>query len=164
MADLEKIRSEIEKRCRFTQILSLVEPPETDEIDAAVYDAVDEINSLEPNTSYTLDWIQENSDPRWMKLVYDGAAYRVIDMLIKDWTANGLDVDLGDGVALASKLGDYNTLRDTLKTSFDENLEKLKTAALKTSRVRTFSTGLGLNSLSSFGRRSRQYFKSSRIT
>lgn len=164
-AEMAAIRSEVEKRSRFSQILSLVEPPEDDELDAAIYDALDDINSLEPSTNYSLENIIGSTDTRWKRLLYLGAAHNAVGMLLKDWTANGIDVDLGDGVALASKLSDYQTLHSDLKDEFDDKLEKLKTAALKISRVSHFSTGHGLNSLStgSFSKRARRYRQTSRI-
>lgn len=163
--DMDKLRAEIEKRGRWSQILSLIEPPESFEIDAAIFDALDDINSWEPNTRYTLEWVVDNSDTRWLRALYEGAAYRIVDLLVKDWTANGIDVDLGDGVALSSKLSDYSSLRDSLKSSFEEGIERLKTTVLKTSRVKTFSTRQGLSGSPSnaFGRRSLKSYKSSKI-
>lgn len=137
--DMEALRAELEKRNRWKQMESFLPQPTSLEIDAAIFDALDEINSHEPCTNYTLSWVVSNQDTRWLKLVFEGASYRVTDMLVKDWAANGLDVDLGDGVALESKLGDFSSLRDSLKDTFVENLERLKTACLKYSLVSRFS-------------------------
>lgn len=161
MADISAILAEVEKRTRFSEILSLVSPPDEDELTAAVFDSVDDINSFEPSTTYTLDWIMDNQDTRWKRLVYLGAAHNAVRMLLADWTANGIDVDLGDGVALASKLSDYQALESSLKEEFNEKIERLKTAALKFSSVRHFSTSKTMGS-TTFSSRANRYRKSTR--
>ncbi len=161
---MEELRGQIHKRTRFPEIESVIEPPENDEIDAAIFDAVDDINSLEPETSHSLDSILEMSDTRWKRLVILGASANVIRMILFDWTANGIDIDLGDGVQLSTKVGEYESLLSNLREEFDDKLEKLKTAALKISKVRTFTTSQGLNRISSFSRRSERYFKSARYS
>ena len=75
---MEELRGQIHKRTRFREIESVIEPPENDEIDAAIFDAVDDINSLEPETTYTLDQILELTDTRWKRLVFLGACSNVI--------------------------------------------------------------------------------------
>lgn len=163
---LEEIRKDLDKRTRFSQIDNFVNPPTIKEVDAAIFDAVQDINALEPMTSYTIEGIHGEDDGRWYRCLMLGASKNVINMLILDWTAHGLSVDLGDGVALEDRLSNYNTLHDKLKTEFDELLQKLKASVHKHTNVKTFTTRpaerAGRANDNSFGRRARSRIISTR--
>lgn len=135
---LQYVREQIEKRTRFSQIENYIDVPQDPEIDAAIFDAVAEINSAAPETSYTVESIFESTDPRWLRLLCLGAAKNVVQLLIFDWSGNEVDVDFGDGVTFQSKLDNYRSLYDKLSDEFHTRLDELKKSSMKISKVSTF--------------------------
>jgi len=158
---LKTIRSEVYKRSRFNELDTLIDIPNDDEIDAAIYDSLDDINSTEPASDFTIESIMSNSDTRWKRLLYLGASKGVVQTLLFDWTAHGIDVDLGDGVAVSSKLPDYQSLFQLLDEQFDKLLDKLKASSSKLSRVSHFNTKKN-NSTGAFASRASKYHASYR--
>lgn len=161
---LEAIRREVDKRTRISKIDNMIDPPCKEEVDAAIYDAVADINAYEPRTDFTVASIGADPDKRWFRAVTLGAARNTIQTLLLDWTAQGISVDLGDGVSLESRLGDYQTLESTLTERFDDLVTKLKASTERHTNVRTFRTiGMGSQRGQSLGKRAAIHNKSNRL-
>lgn len=126
MAYIDDIRDKVIKKSRFDKINYMIDAPSSDEIDAAIYFAVDEINSYPPLTNHKFE-DYESLDPRYQFVLINCSAKNVIDTLIFDWVANGLDASIGD-FTLESKLGDYNTLYDRLANDCKDTITRLKPA------------------------------------
>lgn len=143
MTALELVRAEVYKRTRFKGAETLINVITDDEVDAAIHDALQDINSHEPSTSYTLEEMWNTEDKRWKRLLYLGASRNIVSTLILDWTANGLDIDLGDGVATRSKMSDYRILGDNLQDQFETLLGRLKTTSERYNNLSQWSTSPG---------------------
>jgi len=76
-AKYDTLRESIFKRYRFNKIDNMLPMPETLEIEAAIADAVQDINSFPPETSFTFDQIYDGADPRWKRMLYMGAAKNI---------------------------------------------------------------------------------------
>nr|DAX81727.1 MAG TPA: hypothetical protein [Bacteriophage sp.] len=138
--DINDLIKEVKLRARFDNIDDIVDLPSDDEIKAAIYDTLDDINSLEPETYLKLDTVLTIDDTRWRRLLVLGTAANTVQTLVFDWTHNGFEADLNNGVNVTNRLSDYQTLLQSLKNEFDQRLEKLKNASLKFSSVRHFTT------------------------
>lgn len=162
--DINDYVSEVERKARFHLIDDLVSKPSTDELKDAIYDAMDDINSTEPETAYKVQEVLDMTDTRLKRLLTIGASRNAIQTLIYDWTANGLDADLGNGISVANRLGDFQSLHQQLTDEFNDRLEKFKASALKTSSVTHFRTSKNLLAPfgNSFGKRATRYSKSVR--
>ncbi len=154
---LEEIRGDVDRRTRITQIDNFINPPTVKEVDAAIFDALQDINSFEPMTSFSIEGIHADADGRWYRALTLGSAKNIVQMLIFDWTAHGMDVDLGDGVALASRLSDYESLRSALSDEFVALVERLKASTQRHVNLQHFHTLLKDRdgNQSSFGKRAR---------
>ena len=131
---VEKIRIRT-RYDRFDELVGdIVSKPGRDEIVAAIYDAVGEINSYEPATSFTIEGFMTQSDTRWHRVLMLGASVNFIRTLVFDWTANGFGPQVED-LQIENKLSDYKDLLNSL-----DLLEKLKTSALKLVRTSSFAT------------------------
>ena len=143
MADETTLRTyfigQVKKFGRFTAFDVMVPEPDDEEIYMAVFEALDDINSMAPQTHFTLDAVYENTDPRWKRLVVLGAAAYSLDFMIFELTANGVDVQIGE-IQDASKLADISSLRGQVFEQFQQLLEKLKTSSQKFCRSFTYDT------------------------
>ena len=136
---VEKIRIRT-RYDRFDELVGdIVSKPGRDEIVAAIYDAIGEINSYEPATSFTIEGFMTQSDTRWHRVLMLGASANFIRTLVFDWTANGFSPQVED-LQIENKLSDYKDLLASLEEQFKDLLEKLKTSALKLVRTSSFAT------------------------
>ena len=154
---------EIVKRSRLNGIEDVVDKIRDEEIEAAMLDAIDEINLFEPATTFTIEHILEN-DVRLKALFYLGAAKNLVKLMVYDFTANGVDLDLGDGVALQNRLGDYQSLLSIVNDEFDKRLERFKSSSVKLYKINAFSTrDVNIGGYYPLSRRLSIYRKSSRL-
>ncbi len=153
---LEEIREDMDKRSRISLIDNFINPPTAKEVDSAIFDAVQDINAFEPMTSFTIEGIHGDVDGRWYRAMTLAASRNVVTMLLHDWTAHGISVDLGDGVALETKLGDYTSLHGLLSDEFEKLVERLKDSTQRAVKVTHFQTSRKDRN-SSFGKRSRNF-------
>lgn len=137
---IEDLIQEVKLKARFDNIDDIVDLPSDDEIKAALFDTLDDINSLEPETNFLMRDILEMDDTRWKRVLTLGAAANTVQTLVFDWTHNGFEADLNNGVNVTNRLSDYQSLLQSLKDEFDQRLEKLKAASQRFSIVRHFAT------------------------
>lgn len=124
------LKEAIFKRYRFDKIDNMLPTTESLEVEAAIADAVEDINAFPPETSYTFDWIYEGNDPRWRRMLYIAAAKNICEMLLADWAANGFDAQIDD-LNVNTKIGDYQTLYTTLDEQWNKKMEQLKGTSQK---------------------------------
>ena len=117
----------------------IVHKPSRDEIVAAIFDGLSDINSYEPQTMLTITDIATSVDVRWARLLTIAASRNFVLTLIFDWTANGLAPQIED-LSIENKLPDWKDLYSTLDELFKEQVEKLKGTALKYVRGTVFGT------------------------
>ena len=137
---IEDLIKEVKLKARFDNIDDIVDLPSDEEIKAALFDTLDDINSLEPETNFLMKDILEMDDTRWKRVLTLGTAANTVQTLVFDWTHNGFEADLNNGVNVTNRLSDYQSLLQSLKDEFDQRLEKLKTASQRFSSVRHFAT------------------------
>lgn len=142
---INQLVEKIKIRTRFDTFNNLVgdivSKPTDKEVIAAIYDGLDDINSYEPETRYTILDLYHNTDTRWERLLYVAASKNFINTLLFDWTANGISPQIED-LSIESKLGDFKDLHSQLDEQFKELIEKLKTTALKVNRLSKFGTSV----------------------
>lgn len=140
---LDTLVEEVKVRTRFELFNDLVgdivKKPDYDEIVAAIYDGLGDINSREPATKYSIEFIMNNPDTRWKKALMLVSSRNVIQSLIFDWTANGMSAQIED-LSIENKLDDYHRLYEILTNQFDDLIDKLKHSALRYYRTAIFST------------------------
>lgn len=140
---MQNILEGVEHRWHFSladNILDYI--PDIDDISAAVYDAMDDINGFPPNTMMSLVDVYDNPDTRWKSLLYLGTAKNVIQLLVNLWTQNGFDQTIGE-LRLESKLNDYRSLYDMLVGEFEKKAERVKKTSQKFVKgISSKSTGL----------------------
>jgi hypothetical protein len=159
---LEEIRKDIDKRSRISVIDNFIDKPTVREVDSAIFDAVQDINSFAPMTSFTIESIHGSADGRWYRALTLGAARNVINMLILDWTAHGMSVDLGDGVSLDTKLGDYTSLHSLLTEEFEKLVERLKETTQRAVIVTHFKTNRTGSKNGAFSKRAANFSRMTR--
>lgn len=152
---LDRLVKEIDKRTRFDQMNNLIDLPSKEEKIAALLDTISDINVAPPRTSYKLDNMWEATDPRLERLVVQGASVLVLDTLIYDWTANGVDASI-DEFDLPSRLADFKDLMSTIMEQFEKNLGRLKITNTRVLKGRNYQSSGGYN-------RTSYYTNSSRI-
>ena len=145
----DAIKDAVYKRYRFNEVDNMLTAPASLEVEAAIADAVQDINSFPPETTYTFDWIYEGADPRWRRMLYMGSAKNICELLLTDWTANGFEAQIDD-LNVTSKLADYQALYDILDGQWNKKMEGLKGTSQKCIRGVTaenqnplYSTGSG---------------------
>lgn len=137
--DMVQLRVEVFNRTRFHMVENMLERPTDDEIDCALFDALDDINSAAPTTNFTIDKICEMTDKRWKRMLIFGGAKNTVGMLVADWTANGFDAQIEE-FNVPSKLSDYSSLWTELTNQFNDMLDKLKKSTQKFAKMATYST------------------------
>lgn len=122
---------ELTARFRFPDADNLITAPSDLEQQVAIFDAVQEINTLPPETTHTLASIyDEYADPRLKMLLFLGAGKNIITTLVADWTANGYSLALEE-FNVEDRLDRYKNLLDLLSQQFTERLTNYKTASQK---------------------------------
>lgn len=117
----------VKGRTRFPIMENILEAITDDEIGYAVLDALDEINSFEPETKFTLVDVWTQEDTRWKRLLLLGANKNSILTLLNDWTQRGFDVDIANGeIRQEDRRERINDLYSTLNDRFDDLLDRLK--------------------------------------
>lgn len=105
-------------------------PPLPEELQAAVLDGVSDINSFEPETSFTFEQFCTGIDPRWAVLLYFAAGKNLANLLYSHWIGEGQDASLGD-LHAPDRTPNYETLLSKLTEEFDKRVERLKKASQK---------------------------------
>lgn len=147
---IEKITKVVAGMARFDNADTLIRNPEPEEYERAILDGVEDINLFKPVTSYDLETLY-NKGSRWVRLLYLATEINIYRLLVKDWVANGMDVDLGE-LSLSSKLSDYQSLLSDLESKFQETLAQVKAGGPFVT-ASSFSTKQGMG-LSATGSRS----------
>jgi hypothetical protein len=137
-AYLGKLLEEVKRLGRFKTLDTMVDSVTDDEITDAVFNAIDDVNGFPPETGFSLEQISEMTDTRWKRCVVLRAAANCIDNLLFQWTADGIDVTVGE-FQVTNKTSDYSSLRDALNEKYDVLIEKLKAA------TQNFSSARGYN-------------------
>jgi hypothetical protein len=96
------------------------------------------VNSFPPQTFFSLEAIATQNDTRWKRCVVLRAAANCLDNLLFQWTADGIDLQIGE-FEVENKTGDYGNLRDNLNEKYGELIEKLKVASQNFTRVSTYN-------------------------
>lgn len=136
---LELLRADVNKRIRFVDFDMMVPVPTEDELDCALFDALDDINTEPPQTFFSLETVYTSTDTRWKRLLCMGAIYIVLDTMITELTANGLDVQIAE-FTVSGKMGELAELRNYYKERFLEQAAKLKRTSSFRSRYRPYRT------------------------
>lgn len=130
---------EVKRRMRFGAYDNMINPLNNQEIEDAVYDALEEINNVPPITRFTpLTFIQNKR--RYRRVVITCAAKFAVLTLISEWTANGLNVGVED-LSVDNKIGDFQSLLSTLNDEYKEQLQQMKQYDRLYVTSTTFSTG-----------------------
>lgn len=123
--------AEIQARFRFDDAQTLITVPTELEKKVAIMDALAELNSFPPETSYTLDVLGgPNADPHLQSLVYLGTAKNILQMLLVDWTQNGFSMNV-DEFNVEDRLPRYDSLYNLINGQFNDRIEKFKIATQK---------------------------------
>lgn len=135
---LSDLRKEILKRTRFDKAETIIDNLTNDELTASIYDALDDLNSIEPATEWKLDEVYLDEDTRRKRLLLLGASKNAIHTLIFDWTANGSSSQIDD-FQIENKLSDFNSLFQLLNDEFQQKVEKFKAATQKVFSIGQFN-------------------------
>jgi hypothetical protein len=123
--------SDLDSRYRFTQCSNLISNLTDVEKKCAMFDALQDINSLPPQTSWALsDLMNPDGDPRWLRWFYLATARNCVRVLISDWTQNGFE-DVIDEFKVEDRLDRYTKFASYLDTVFHEGAEELKKTSQK---------------------------------
>ena len=137
---LETLRGLIKTRTRLNKLDEEIPAPSATEMNEAIFAALDEINSHEPRTNFTLEYAFKSApDTRLQTILILGASKNLLETLLYDYTANGDDASI-DVISVQSRLSDFNGLYSTIKSSFDERLEKYKRTATKRIKAGFYQT------------------------
>lgn len=139
---LNDLIAAVVRQGRFDRLDTMICPINRDEIIDAIYNALDDINTYPPQTFFSLQDVMSQKDTRWKRILILRATANCIDNLLYQWTADGIDVVLGE-FQVQDKTSAYQTLFDTMQTKFDDLLTKLKTASQNFSTSRTYDPSLG---------------------
>ncbi len=156
---LENVVSEVSTRYRFLEINNLIPAPRSLEMQAAVLDALGQINLAPPETSLSLETVLEGEDPRWKVLLYLGTAKNILRTLIFDYTANGFSQSFGE-ISVENRLSDYQSLHDSIQQEFDDRLtnfkdsQQCKSVGIRGSSLTTSNLLYGSISTTTYFRRS----------
>lgn len=132
--------SELVRRYRFFRYDNMIDNLTTDELEDALYDALEIINQTPPIWSGgLLDYVKLGR--RYRRLLLHGAAYYALMTLWSEWSANGMNISIED-LAVDNKTGDIQTLMDAQWNVFQELLKEMKEYDRMALKVSTFSTGL----------------------
>lgn len=130
MAWIDDTRDKLTLRYRFLTADNLIDVITNDEIDAAILDAVDEINSFPPQTSFDTAYYETNSDPRWGRLLLICAAKNVLETLYNDWIQNGVDARVGNGeFEIGDRTQSISDLLNHVTEEYEKKAEQLKTTS-----------------------------------
>lgn len=130
---------ELARRYRFFKYFNALENLNKEEIIDALYDALEEINEMTPQSDYTLLKLVSRGR-RYRRVLILGAAKYCVITLISHWTSDGIDVTVED-LSVSSKLSDFQSLLSTISDQFTERLKELKAYDRLTIKTSTFSTG-----------------------
>lgn len=138
-----KITKTVTGMARFDEADTMIKNPTPAEYERAILDGVEDINLYKPMTQYSVESMYAKGS-RWQRVIYLATEINIYKVLVKDWVANGMDVDLGD-LSLPSKLGDYQGILADLEGKFQETLEAMKSGGPVT-RSSSFVTNIGATS------------------
>jgi len=137
-----KITKTVTGLARFDEADTMIKNPTPAEYEMAILSGVEDINLFKPMTQYSVESMYAKGS-RWQRVLYLATEINIYRLIVKDWVANGMDVDLGD-LSLPSKLGDYQGLLSDLESKFQETMEAMKSGG-PIVRSASFSTIKGSN-------------------
>jgi len=122
------IAGHLEKRWRFSKQDNLLDqPPLKEELEETVGSVLGEINAYPPITSWTLSECYEDIVGGRRSLLLYGSAKNVAQLLLNQWLNEGFSGSVGD-LSAENKFSDYSSMYSQIESTFNERLEKLKTA------------------------------------
>lgn len=126
------VAGHLEKRWRFSKQDNLLfEPPLREEIEEQVASALGEINAYPPRTIWTMDECYSDIVGGRRSLLIIGSAKNMTQLILNHWVQEGFNSNLVDTLPVETKASEYESLYSQLEASFNERLEKLKTASEK---------------------------------
>lgn len=140
--------NEVLNRYSFDTIVNLIGPPQREQILAGLEDALAEMNSIGPETSFTIHSVMVGSDTRWKRFLYKGAAKNVMAMMSVMFATSSYAIDIGE-LKVDDRLSEIKDMADKLNDEFISGVEKLKVTSQR------FAKGIkGTNSYATirFGR------------
>jgi hypothetical protein len=147
--------AETKNRFRYPLMENVLEAITDEEIEYALLDSLDEINSMGPQTHFTFLDVWTGADTRWKRILLLGANKNSLLTLLNDWTQRGFDLNIANGeIVQDDRREKINELYGTLVERFDDLLTKLKETSQKFSKGFTSSNNnvLGISSSSLFRR------------
>lgn len=133
-------QSELVRRYRFFRYDNMIDNLTNDELEDAIYDALEIINQTPPIWSRgLLDFVALGR--RYRRLLLHGAAYYALMTLWSEWSANGMNITIED-LGVDNKTGDIQTLMDAQWNIFQEMLKEMKEFDRQAIKVSHFNTGL----------------------
>lgn len=125
------VAGHLEKRWRFSKQDNLLDqPPLKEELEEQVISALGEINAYPPRTIWTLDDCYNDIVGGRRSLLIYGAAKNVTQLILNHWVQEGFNAQIGD-LQAETKAPEYESLHAQLEQTFNDRLEKLKTAKEK---------------------------------
>ena len=126
---------QVKARTRYPLMENILEAIDDSEIEVALLDALDEINSYAPQTQFKFVDVWTQEDTRWKRMLLLGANKNSILTLLNDWTQRGFDVNIANGeISQDDRREKINELYSTLQEQFDNVLQRLKETSQKVSR------------------------------
>lgn len=138
---LDYFYNELMRRFRFNKYDNMIDAPTSKlEVTDSLEDALEEINSfIQPHSNWDLLYFVKKGR-RYRRLLLLGAAKNVLQMLLSDWTANGVEVVIED-FSVEDKTSSIESLYSTLREQFQEQLQQMKEYDRLTVKYSTFATG-----------------------
>ena len=123
--------ADLEARYRFGQAATLITNLTDVEKKCALFDALQDINSIAPQTSWVLsDLLNPNGDPRWYRYLILATGRNCIRVLLSDWLQNGYE-NIIDEFKIEDRFQAYETYANNLDKGFHDGVEELKATSQK---------------------------------
>lgn len=122
---IEFASNQVLNRYDFDKIVNLIGPPTREAVQAAIEDAVDEINSTGPETQFTLEWIITGPDTRWRRYLYMAAAKNIMTQMSVKFTTDSYSIDIGE-LQVQDRLPEIMTMANELQSRFNDEITELK--------------------------------------
>lgn len=126
---LDNLVKQVKIRGRMFGIDNLITPPKDDEIKLAIQDSLSVFNRVPPESSYGWD-TAIYGDQRFLPMIYKISVKLVLDMLVRDWTHNGYDINLEE-FSVQNKLSEYQALVGQMEAELDKELGEFKVSLQK---------------------------------
>lgn len=123
--------ADLDARYRFTEASNQITNLTNLEKECAAFDALQDINSIKPQTDWTLeDLLDPNGDPRWYRYFILATGRNCVRVLLSDWVQNGFE-NVIDEFKLEDRVDRYERYADMLDKAFTDGITKLKETSQK---------------------------------